>query len=79
MTGLGWTIGAGAEIPVWGQWSVKAEYLYVDFGTVTDSFTSPLDFAQFPAQTHHDGDLVQDPRSHCAARAELSFQPGRRA
>jgi outer membrane immunogenic protein len=40
---FGWTVGGGAELPLWGQWSAKAEYLYVDLGSVTDSFTSPVD------------------------------------
>jgi outer membrane immunogenic protein len=37
---VGWTVGAGAEIPLWNRWSMKAEYLYVDLGDVNDSFTS---------------------------------------
>jgi len=31
----GWTIGAGAEFMLTGNWSVKAEYLYVNFGGET--------------------------------------------
>jgi outer membrane immunogenic protein len=31
-TETGWTIGAGAEWAVGNNWSVKAEYLYVDLG-----------------------------------------------
>lgn len=46
---VGWTVGAGLEIPVWRNWTVKAEYLYVDLGRVTDSFTSALDVFQAPA------------------------------
>jgi outer membrane immunogenic protein len=38
----GWTIGAGVESPVWNNWSLKAEYLYIDLGTVTNSFTSAI-------------------------------------
>jgi outer membrane immunogenic protein len=34
----GWTIGAGLESKIWNNWSVKAEYLYVDLGSNTDSF-----------------------------------------
>ena len=30
----GWTVGAGAEYAFTSDWSVKAEYLYVDLGTV---------------------------------------------
>jgi len=29
----GWTVGAGVERVLWGQWSWKAEYSYMDFGT----------------------------------------------
>jgi outer membrane immunogenic protein len=46
-TATGWTVGAGAEwmIPSAPQWSVKAEYLYADFGSRTDNFNAiePLD------------------------------------
>ncbi|MET2825487.1 outer membrane protein [Mesorhizobium shangrilense] len=34
-TKAGWTIGAGAEYALNDQWTVKAEYLYADFGDVT--------------------------------------------
>jgi outer membrane immunogenic protein len=30
----GWTVGAGAEWALLGNWRVKVEYLYVDFGSV---------------------------------------------
>ena len=30
-TKLGYTVGAGAEAGLWGNWSLKAEYLYVKF------------------------------------------------
>jgi len=29
----GWTVGAGLEFAVMGNWTAKAEYLYVDLGT----------------------------------------------
>lgn len=32
-TNTGWTAGAGAELALSRNWSVKAEYLYVDLGT----------------------------------------------
>ena len=40
-TKAGWTIGAGVEASLWGNWSVKAEYLYAQFDgeTVSGSFT----------------------------------------
>jgi outer membrane immunogenic protein len=45
---LGWTIGGGVETSLgWfgslgKNWSAKLEYLYVDLGTVSNSFTVPL-------------------------------------
>lgn len=32
---LGWTLGGGVEYAFLGAWSVKAEYLYVDLGSVS--------------------------------------------
>ncbi|MGH6683927.1 MAG: outer membrane protein [Pseudolabrys sp.] len=32
-TKIGWTVGGGLEYAVWANWSVKAEYLYVDLGS----------------------------------------------
>jgi outer membrane immunogenic protein len=48
---VGWTAGGGVEVPVWNRWSVKAEYLYVDLGKVTDSFTTAIDAAAAPPAT----------------------------
>ena len=31
-TKAGWTAGGGLEVALWGNWSGKAEYLYVDLG-----------------------------------------------
>jgi outer membrane immunogenic protein len=39
---VGWTVGGGVEAPLTGNWSVKAEYLYVDLGSVSDSFSTAL-------------------------------------
>jgi outer membrane immunogenic protein len=35
----GWTLGAGAEFLLTEKWSVKAEYLYVDFPNISSSST----------------------------------------
>jgi outer membrane immunogenic protein len=40
-TRTGWTIGAGAEYAFWNNWSLKAEYNYLDLGTRTVTATSP--------------------------------------
>ena len=37
-TRAGWTVGAGSEWMIGNQWSAKLEYLYIDFGTFTDTF-----------------------------------------
>jgi outer membrane immunogenic protein len=37
----GWTLGLGAEYAFWNNWSVKAEYLYANFG---NSNSAPLLF-----------------------------------
>jgi outer membrane immunogenic protein len=37
-TKFGWTLGAGVEAKLNPNWSVKAEYLYIDLGDVTASF-----------------------------------------
>jgi outer membrane immunogenic protein len=38
-TNVGWTVGAGIEGVIGGNWTAKLEYLYVDLGTVSGSFT----------------------------------------
>ncbi len=44
-TRLGWTVGAGVEGQLVGQWSWKAEYLFVDLGRVSYALAEPLPFA----------------------------------
>jgi outer membrane immunogenic protein len=36
---LGWTIGAGTEFVLHGAWTGKFEYLYVDYGTFSNTYT----------------------------------------
>jgi outer membrane immunogenic protein len=40
-TNVGWTVGAGIEGVVGGNWTAKLEYLYVDLGRVSGSFAVP--------------------------------------
>ena len=40
VTKAGWTIGAGAEGVITGNWSWKVEYLHVDLGTVSTTFAT---------------------------------------
>ncbi|WP_031336417.1 outer membrane protein [Rhodopseudomonas sp. B29] len=37
-TQSGWTIGSGVEAALWGNWTGKIEYLYLDLGNRTDTF-----------------------------------------
>jgi len=39
-TRAGWTAGAGIEGMLSRNWSVKAEYLYMDLGNTTDTFST---------------------------------------
>ena len=38
VTRMGWTIGGGLEWKVYGNWRVRGEYRYSDFGTLSDVF-----------------------------------------
>ena len=38
-THVGWTVGAGIEGAIGGNWTARLEYLYVDLGNVTNTFT----------------------------------------
>jgi outer membrane immunogenic protein len=40
-TRAGWTVGAGAEVAIDHNWSVKLEYLYVDLGSVGGNSGAP--------------------------------------
>ena len=39
---VGWTVGAGVEGVISGNWTGKLEYLYVDLGNVSGSFATSL-------------------------------------
>ena len=39
---VGWTLGVGVEGVIWGNWTAKLEYLYIDLGNVSGSFATPL-------------------------------------
>ncbi len=41
-TRLGWTVGAGVEGVISGNWTAKIEYLYMDLGNVSGSFVTPI-------------------------------------
>jgi outer membrane immunogenic protein len=37
----GWVIGGGAEVRIFGPWSAKIEYLYMDLGSISDTLVIP--------------------------------------
>ena len=41
-TNVGWTLGAGIEGAIGGNWTAKLEYLYVDLGRVNGSFLTTI-------------------------------------
>jgi outer membrane immunogenic protein len=67
-TRFGWTVGGGIEYAFASNWSVRAEYLYLDFGRFSfDSLTSPPTAFLF----------TNDVRSHFhVARVGLSYRFG---
>jgi len=40
-TKIGWTAGAGVESHLFGNWTAKAEYLYMDLGSVSGNVVAP--------------------------------------
>jgi outer membrane immunogenic protein len=77
-TKTGSTIGGGVEAGLWGNWSVKGEYLYANFGTVSTSSNNLIAFSPallfpriaFPSQVfNHRFDLKAN-----IARAALNYR-----
>jgi outer membrane immunogenic protein len=56
---LGWTAGGGIEAALWEQWTAKLEYLYVDLGTVNNSFAGMAPFAPITTSTHVTDNIVR--------------------
>jgi outer membrane immunogenic protein len=50
-TRTGWTAGAGVETRLGGGWSAKLEYLFVDLGTLTQTYGISINPAFGPAFT----------------------------
>jgi outer membrane immunogenic protein len=51
-TRTGWTLGGGAAYAITPKISVKGEYLYQDFGTVTESATSANGYVTLATETN---------------------------
>jgi outer membrane immunogenic protein len=67
---VGWTVGGGIETVLWGHWTGKIEYLYIDLGTVSGSFITPI-------ITPAGNNLISSYRSHVTdniLRVGLNYQ-----
>jgi outer membrane immunogenic protein len=63
-TRVGYAAGGGVEAGLWRDWSIKAEYLYVDFGTVSvNSNTLTTTIVPFPTNVF----------THSMAQSKISF------
>ena len=43
-TRAGWTVGGGVEGVITGNWTAKLEYLYMDYGTINNTFAGVVPF-----------------------------------
>jgi outer membrane immunogenic protein len=55
----GWTVGAGVEGWLGSNWTAKLEYLYVDLGSVTNSFTGLSIFTPMVLNSHVTDNIVR--------------------
>ena len=44
---IGWVVGGGIEAAIWGNWSAKAEYLYMDLGNISNTLVVPSQAGTF--------------------------------
>ena len=73
-TAVGWTAGGGAEINLGGRWSVKGEYLYLQFDDVDLSRSNTVTSgAGFHAGFQHD---TEDDVTFHVVRAGLNYRFG---
>jgi outer membrane immunogenic protein len=56
---LGWTAGAGIEAVIANSWTVKFEYLYIDFGSVTDTLTGIAPITPVATHSHVTDNIVR--------------------
>jgi outer membrane immunogenic protein len=58
-TRLGWTVGGGVEAFLSRNWSAKVEYLYVDLGSFSNTFTGVGTFTPVTLSTHVTDNIVR--------------------
>jgi outer membrane immunogenic protein len=60
-TRAGWTLGGGVEGVISGNWTAKLEYLYMDFGTINNTFAGVVGspFTPINLSTHVTDNVVR--------------------
>jgi len=58
-TRTGWVVGGGAEWAISGPWTAKIEYLYMDLGTVNNSFTGLSPFTTVTTNSRITDNIVR--------------------
>jgi outer membrane immunogenic protein len=58
-TKLGWTVGGGVEAALWGNWTGKLEYLYIDFGTVNNTLIGIAPITPIVTSSHVTDQIVR--------------------
>jgi outer membrane immunogenic protein len=56
---LGWTLGTGIEVAIANGWTVKAEYLYIDFGTISDLLIGIAPITPIGTRSHVTDNIVR--------------------
>ena len=56
---LGWTVGAGFETVIVNGWTVKFEYLYIDFGRVSDLLIGIAPITPIATHSHVTDNIVR--------------------
>jgi outer membrane immunogenic protein len=58
-TRIGWTVGGGVEAWLSRNWTAKVEYLYVDLGSFSNTFTGVGAFTPVTLSTHVTDNIVR--------------------
>jgi outer membrane immunogenic protein len=58
-TRIGWVAGLGVEGALWANWTAKLEYLYMDLGSVSDSFAGIAPFNPITSSIHIRSDFLR--------------------
>jgi len=56
---LGWTVGAGIERAMLNGWTVRFEYLYIDFGNITDTLIGIAPITPITTRSHVTDNIVR--------------------